>query len=224
MVVLKSTNSIPNSIQLSQILAKIHADGLKRDMEQYADCLEHLRNKDRQSALLHRSPSRAAIKQSLADSIGDWNCTWDIDLALTLPSNHPASHAPNHKALSAFLVGYFSRVEADIFSHQSRRQRSKLIRYVVLEHADGVGWHSHAIIASPAHLDVTTTNNVMRRHWYKSVGTIRNKNYDPNRLYWSDIHQHDYIAYSLKHAIQTSNCNLDMIKGTMCEFNTIPPN
>lgn len=205
------------------ILSQIQANALNRDIDGYANTLQHLRIKQHRNMLLNQHTERRKLRQALADDIANWECVWDIDLALTLPRSHPAAHAPNPAPLVNLLRRYFTAVDARVFPNQSRKHRQHLHRFVVLEHVEGVGWHMHGLVASPSHTSIVATNNILRSQWYQAIGEITDDKMDSRRYYWSDIHQTDYIPYCLKYVIQTNNSEIDTSKGTICWRNTVRP-
>ncbi|MEK4034883.1 hypothetical protein WOC76_09375 [Methylocystis sp. IM3] len=220
---LKQPNVATEEIDYRAILSQIQANALNRDIDDYANTLHHLRVKQHRNLLLNQHTKRRKLRQALADDVANWNCTWDIDLALTLPRSHPAAHASSPAPLVNLLRRYFTAVDARVFPNQSRKHRQQLHRFVVIEHAEGVGWHMHGLVASPSHIDIVATNNILRSQWYQAIGEITDERMDSRRYYWSDIHQDDYIHYCLKHVIQTNNSEIDISKGTICWRNTVRP-
>lgn len=220
---LKQTISNPTSQQLQSVLSEIQANALNRDMDHYRNELQRLRIRAHKNRLLYHDAKRSQLCRALANDIANWSCNWDIDLALTLPRSHPAAHAPNPSLLANLLRRYFAGVDARIFPDQSRKHRPKLYRLVVLEHAEGVGWHMHGLVSSPKHSSITNTNHILRGQWYQALGEITDDRMDTRRFYWSDIHQTEYIPYCLKYVIQTNNSEIELSKGTICWRNTVRP-
>lgn len=174
-------------------------------------------SKSHNELILNKSSQKQALKQSLAEAILDWDCTWDINLSLVVPKGNPAYSSSTH--LSKFLHGYFKAIEAIVFKGVPRRNRRSITKVVVLEHADGIGWHCHVIIASPENTSTDELNRIMQHEWFKRIGIYDNAKFNPERFYHSTCHHDKFVAYSLKHAIDTNNHNLELAKGIIDAYN-----
>ena len=234
---IEQINTNPSNEDLKSILSRIRNNSLNKEEEglmqkmpapsrhlsdqqinEINTALHNSATNDRIRLLLGKSENKTRLKQSLAEYIMNWECNWDIDLSLLVPRGNKAYNSQVH--LSKFLHGYFKAIDAVVYGHISSRLRPKLNRFVVTEHADGVGWHCHAIIATPVHFDRAALDNVMRRIWFERIGIYDNPKFNPDRFYCSNIHNDAFIKYSLKYAIDTNNLDLDLSKGVIDLYNT----
>lgn len=228
----------PSSYDLQSILAEIRKNAEKHNrdhiqtnsaqsssilstgeyLHELQSTINRMADKSRLQSLINRCEDKLRMKHVLANTIAGWVDNWDVDVTLLVPQSNVAYSSQTH--LSKFLNGYFKSLDAIVYGHIPRRQRPKIARFVVNEFADGVGWHCHAVIATPVGFDRTHLDQIMRKTWFERIGVNDNPKFDPSRFYCSQTHNDRYISYSLKHAIEMDNINFDLSKGVIDLYNS----
>lgn len=157
-------------------------------------------------------------KAAWVDWVEGWTTNFDLNVCWHVPKQmRAAQEGYGHEWLQKQLSAYFKQVELQIFSNIPKRQRPKLERFVVLEYTDGVGWHAHALIATPENVKQAQLQEILRDTWESRVGQYCTDDFK-KRLFWIDKAKHGYLSYCLKHAIHLEDS--DNFKGIFDHTNT----
>lgn len=144
-------------------------------------------------------------KDAWVDWVEGWTTNFDLDVCWHVPNEmRAAQQGYGHEWLQKQLSSYFKQVELQLFKSIPQRQRPKLERFVVLEHEDGVGWHAHALIATPEQCKQAHVQEVLRDTWEKRVGQFCKEEFK-QRLFWIRKAEVGYLSYCLKRAIDVGN-------------------
>lgn len=112
---------------------------------------------------------------------------------------------------------YFNSVDRHIFKAAHKNRGERVWRWVVMERAGGVGWHSHALLKTPEHLTQQAFIDTLCGLWYKHCG-IKNGSRFQSHLFKAELVAGDFLGYTVK----DTNNNEDA-KGVVDLHNTYLP-
>lgn len=112
---------------------------------------------------------------------------------------------------------YFNTVDRHIFKAAHKNRGERVWRWVVMEKAGGVGWHSHALLKTPEHLSQQAFLDTLCGLWNKQCG-IRSGHRYQSYLYKAELVDGDFLGYTVKDIKLTEDA-----KGVFDEQNTYLP-
>lgn len=112
---------------------------------------------------------------------------------------------------------YFNTVDRHIFKAAHRNRGERVWRWVVMEKAGGVGWHSHALLKTPEHMSQQAFIDTLCGLWYKHCG-IRSGARFQSYLFKAELVDRDFFGYTVKDTKFTEDA-----KGVFDEHNTYLP-
>jgi hypothetical protein len=187
---------------------------------QYLAALHAEIQKNAQRRLAFAS-SQQVVEQKAAwvEWVEGWEANFDLDVCWHVPREmRVAQDGYGHEWLQKQLSAYFKQVELQIFQSIPVRQRPKLERFVVLEFEDGVGWHAHALIATPEQCKKADLEEILRTTWERRVGLFCRDEFK-SKLFWIRKAGPGYLGYCLKSAVDVGYN--DQSKGVFDYKNTV---
>ena len=174
----------------------------------------------RKGMAFHPSKRRLEQKEAVINWVEGWESNFDLDVCFHVPKEMRVIQNGNgHEWLQKQLSAYFNIVEKELFKSIPVRQRQKLSRFIVLEHANSVGWHAHALIATPDNCKQAQVCDVMRDIWERRVGQYCKDEFR-QRLFWIRKSEFGYLNYCLKYVIENNDNANAVNKGIIDLENT----
>lgn len=116
------------------------------------------------------------------------------------------------------LRHYLNKLDRRVLKSAHRDKHIKIWRFVTLENADGVGWHAHALMATPQGHDRRTIINWATWMWINELGDEYENSFVPYLVQASET-QGNYLGYISK----TLGRATDDMVGTIDLVNTAFP-
>lgn len=88
---------------------------------------------------------------AICDWVQNTGIKWDVCATLHVPeAKRKAAQGWTADWLSKELRHYFNQLDRQVFKSAHCRQGVRINRFITLEHSEGVGWHAHALLRTPA--------------------------------------------------------------------------
>ena len=123
------------------------------------------------------------------------------DLAVSLHLPYHLAHTKD--ALPTLLIekhvdAFFRKVEKRVFSRTELIRLRKVIkRFIVLEEADGVGFHLHMAMLLPFRMNFCEFIGILKDLWIK-FWAGQKRTFPREHAVWAEAITGDYVSYSLK--------------------------
>ena len=160
-----------------------------------ADYLKSILNQiqhDRRQKIIQIDAKKAQNDKELLNWINSFGVQWDIACCWHQPRGMEGSV----KYLQKTLRKYFTKLNRTIFKGTKGMER-ELPRFITFEKKGEVGWHAHGMIATPAHIDPNHLISLMEKEWLDWTSGYPKSRF-VNHLFWGQLIQSDYAAYSIK--------------------------
>ena len=123
---------------------------------------------------------------------------YNLDLAMSWHSPNSlriAERGWDERWLQMKLLSYFVELDRHVFGAASCRRHTD--RLVVLQHADGVGWHAHGQIRTPKRFSQVEFAELAKSVW---LGSLKGHTLGPfgRQLFWSEPAIAGHLPYILK--------------------------
>ena len=115
--------------------------------------------------------ARLRMGVSASTVLGDWvqnaGVKWDVCATLHVPeAKRKAEQGWTADWLSNELRLYFNKLDRRIFKSAHRNHGARVHRFITLEKSEGVGWHAHALLQTPAGTGQTAFISLAEHLWH----------------------------------------------------------
>ena len=109
---------------------------------------------------------RVSNTTALCDWVQNAGVKWDVCATLHVPeAKRKAAQGWTADWLSGELRHYFNQLDRDIFKSAHRNHGARVYRFITLENSDGVGWHAHAMLRTPASIQQAAFISLADQLW-----------------------------------------------------------
>jgi hypothetical protein len=128
-------------------------------------------------------------KQALKHWLDDTGIKWDICATLHTPkAKRDTKDSWSKEWLAKQLRRYFNALDRAILKAGHRNRGERIMRWVVLEHEAGVGWHAHIAIKTPDGKAAGELMQVADKLWRKQCKQHTNGKFDDRLTKIEEIH------------------------------------
>lgn len=157
---------------------------------------------------------KAAIKHWLDDT----GVKWDVCATLHTPkAMRDAEKGYTAEWLANKLREYFNALDRTVYKAAHKNRGERVLRYVVLEYEEGVGWHAHVAIKTPEGESSTELIQLADKLWRKKCKQYTNGKFEERLTKIEEIRGR-FIEYMNKFVTGEENS-----KGRFDEKNTHLP-
>ena len=129
---------------------------------------------------------------------------WDVGICLHVPNSlRVAENGWDERWLQRRLSRFFNQLDRRIHKAAHRNRGVRVARCVALERTDLVGWHAHAMLATPTGWQHEDFIQLMRKLWHEDLGSYRACRFE-NQLFWAEPISNNYGSYSTKHCASSA--------------------
>ena len=126
---------------------------------------------------------------------------WDVGITLHLPNAMKVAAPRSEFELLKDRVGYFlNATDRRIHGSRHKNHGTRTPRIVAYEHDEGVGWHSHITLATPAAIETAAFVELLDKLWWDRVHRYARGRFE-RHLFWGEPIQGAYASYGLKRII-----------------------
>lgn len=185
--------------------------------------IEKLHLEDKRTVALGSKEYRETARQSAIDWVNDWDvklnlaCCWHASDFL-----RDQQGGRDETWLQRHLSTYFNKLVMRVYGHMPVRLRPNIARLITLEHADGVGWHAHGLVATPAHMTSNEFSMILHELWIEQMGNCHFGSFG-KRIFWCEQSGSGYLPYILKSATEKNGHRHGELKGLLDVHNTRRP-
>ena len=123
---------------------------------------------------------------------------WDLCVTLNVPDRlRVIEDGWDDRWLEIELKKYFSDVDRAVFGPALHRKGNHVLRWVVLEWAQGVDWHAHALLKTPDSFSRDDYLQLLKMKWLKRRSRFCTEQFKPF-LFHSQIRKGDFFYYTIK--------------------------
>lgn len=141
----------------------------------------------------------AELRKQHVTWINNQPYNFNIAVSWHLPASYKAANgAYDDVAFSSCLRKYFNKLDATVFKSAYWRKRVRLARAIVLEYADGVGWHAHGVICTQfSKLPEEQIIKLITSKWHKHLGRFGRGSFSDHLVY-AEPRTGPYVRYMTK--------------------------
>lgn len=167
--------------------------------------MEEMQGNARKRWAIPAPVAKTRLRKAHAAWMEEWVGGWDLAACLHVPNSMRAAQAGwGWEWLQRHVAIYFKTVDACVFNTRNGKDVSSVKRFIVYEHADGVGWHAHILLATPDHISRDDYVLLLRNKWQRRVQRFCDGIFDEHLFYCEPVRGR-YMDYCLKHAIETED-------------------
>lgn len=161
--------------------------------------------------------------QQLKEALKNWGngpkFQWDICVTWHVPNDmRDRDSGWDDRWLECEMRKYFNAVDRRIFKAAHKNRGERLARWITLERAGGVGWHSHALLKTPPQMSHQDLIDLLLRFWHKHC-KMKNASCFQSYLFKAELVKADYLGYAIK-----GTCELnENANGVFNAHNTVLP-
>lgn len=185
--------------------------------------VEKLRFEQKRTVALGSTEYREKARQATVDWVNGWDA--ELDLACCWHASdylRDQQGGRDERWLQQQLSAYFNKLVKSVFAHLPVRLRPNIARIVTLEHTDGVGWHAHGMVATPAHMKSEDFAALLRELWIEQMAGCHLGSMG-ERIFWCERSSSGYLPYILKSASDKDGLRHGELKGLIDLHNTRRP-
>lgn len=143
----------------------------------------------------------------LSDWIKNAGVKWDVCATLHVAeANRKVAQGWTADWLSNELRYYFNRLDRRIFKSAHRYHGARVNRFVTLENSEGVGWHAHALLRTPAGIQQAAFIALADQLWQEQQARYAAAHFQP-RLSLIEPLSGKFSYYMVKSVHDGSNLN-----------------
>lgn len=101
---------------------------------------------------------------------------------------------------------YFNALDRRIYKAAHKNRGARVLRWVVMERAGGVGWHSHALLKTPDHMSQQEFIDELCGLWNQHCG-IKNGSRFQSHLFKAELVGGDFLGYTVKAILGDEDAN-----------------
>jgi hypothetical protein len=140
--------------------------------------------------------------QKIQQSIKQWGNApqfqWDICATWHIPNALREKHGGwDDRWHECKMRKYFNAVDRRIYKAAHKNRGQRVSRWMVMERAGGVGWHSHGLLQTPAHMTHEAFIDELCGLWHRHCG-IKNASRFQSYLFEAELVKADFLGYTIK--------------------------
>ena len=92
---------------------------------------------------------------------------------------------------------YLNAVDRRIYKAAHKNRGTRVYRWMAMERAGGVGWHSHGLLQTPPHMSDEEFIAVLQSLWHKHCNA-KNVPRFASKLFKAELVKRDFLGYTIK--------------------------
>jgi len=138
------------------------------------------------------------IQQALQQWGGAPKLKWDISVTWHVPNSlRERNNGWDDRWHECEMRKYFNAVDRRIYKAAHKNRGQRVLRWMVMERAGGVGWHSHGLLQTPLHMSHEAFIDELKSLWLKHCG-MKNDERFKSRLFEAKLIESNFLGYTIK--------------------------
>lgn len=126
-----------------------------------------------------RQQRQERYKAALKHWIDDTGVKWDVCATLHIPKKmREAKCGHTSDGLAKELREYFNALDRAVYKAAHKNRGMRVLRYVVLEYEESVGWHAHIALKTPDGQSSAELIQLADKLWRKKCKQYTNRKFD----------------------------------------------
>lgn len=143
----------------------------------------------------------------LSDWIKNTGVKWDVCATLHVPeAKRKVEQGWTSDWLSDELRHYFNRLDRHILKSAHRYHGARVKRFITLENGEGVGWHAHALLRTPAGVQQAAFIALADQLWHEQQARYTAEHFQ-SRLSLIEPLTGNFAYYMIKSVHNGANLN-----------------